>query len=139
MIHFVTGGQSLLIPPNAGCPCPGDQLTFTCTVVGNGTTSWEGTAFNCTAHRIVLRHARFASEGATGVCNNGAIVGQSLEVNENSYTSQLSVTVDSTLSNKTIACVHSGVSTIGTVVLRIPEGILAKITHKQHYLIANVF
>ena len=134
-----TARQELIIPVNTGCACPGNELPFTCTVVGNGATSWEGTAFDCTAQRIVLRHNLFTgSAGATGMCNNGAIVGRSLEVNNNCYTSQLDVTVDYTFSNETIACVHSGIGTIGTVLLMIPEGILINnYMHKLLLLYSN--
>ena len=125
MVYILTAGQRLSMPGNTGCACPGDELIFTCTVVGNGTTSWEGTAFDCAANRIVLRHNLFASVGATGECNGGAIVGRSLGANKDCYTSQLEVlTIDHTFSNKTIACIHSGIDTIGTAVVMILEGIL---------------
>lgn len=59
-----------------------------------------GTAFNCGANGILLRHDRFASRGIDGVCNSGAIVGRSLGVENECYTSELNVTISPTLNNK---------------------------------------
>ena len=62
-----------------------------------GVTVWNGTALECISNEIVLLHRRFNSAygayGAYGVCNNGSIVGQSLRVEHNFYTSQLNVTL----------------------------------------------
>ena len=50
------------------------------TVEGGGTTVWKGTAFDCLEQDdgIVLCHTQFESGRATGVCNNGMIIGRSL-------------------------------------------------------------
>ena len=103
------------------------MLTFTCTAVGPGSTLWEGSAFECNENGdgILLRHERFAT-GVSGTCNNGAIVGRSLEVVDDCYTSQLNVTVSSDLNNKTLVCTNSGnagVNTIGSTALSIMQGI----------------
>ena len=82
------------------CVCPGDTVTVTyeCTVTGGQgeTTVWKGGAFHCPSnkHEIELLHSRFTSESedeAFGYCNDGAIVGRGLRVENNSYTSQLNV------------------------------------------------
>ena len=47
------------------------------------------------------------STGTLKTCNNGAIVGRSLRVEDNSsYTSQLNVTVSSDMFGESIECAH---------------------------------
>ena len=114
------------MPENTGCTCPGSMLIYNCTVVGTGTTIWQGTAFTCPAEGIILRHDRFTG-GVAGDCNSGsiAITGRSLGVENNCYASQLVVTVSSALHNKTVECVHNsndGSNSIGLSRLTILEG-----------------
>ena len=47
------------------CICPGDTLTYECTVVGLGVTVWTGSAFSCPSsnNEIALLHSRFLSYG----------------------------------------------------------------------------
>ena len=91
----------------SGCACPGDTLTYECTVVDRYSTQvtiWTGSALNC---EIKLFHQRFTSANGTfRVCNNGAIVAQSLSVEGNIYTSQLNVTVTPDTAGKTIMCLY---------------------------------
>ena len=91
----------------SGCVCPGDILTYECTVMGAGTTVWAGNAFNCPSYdnEISLLHSRFMSDNVYyHTCNNGAIVARSLSVDGNNYTSQLNVTVTPETIGKTIEC-----------------------------------
>jgi hypothetical protein len=44
------------------------------------------------------------------MCNNGAIVGQSLGVQGNSYISQLNVTITPETAGKTISCVYDALT-----------------------------
>ena len=93
----------------SGCACPGDTLTYECTVVGAGFTIWTGSAFNCSNsnHEISLLHNRFSStKGDYGSCSNRAIVGRSLSAEGSSYTSQLNVTITPDTAGKTIECLH---------------------------------
>ena len=78
-------------------------------------TVWGGTSFNC--DEISLRHNDF--EDAIGECNNGAIVGYSIQNSDNSYTSRLDVRLSANLQGQTITCsVDDGELTlIGTMVL----------------------
>ena len=91
----------------SGCICPGDTLSYECTVTGGGGTVWAGSAFNCYQYgnEIVLFNSHFDT-GTYGMCNNGAIVGRSLSVDGNNYTSQLNVTITPDTAGKTIKCVH---------------------------------
>ena len=101
---------------------------YTCTIVGGGNTIWSGTAFDCSSksNEIILRHSQFDSElGTFGNCNEGAITAHSLGVvNNNCYSSQLNVTIDSDMNNKTIQCAHSsvGIVTIDVAILSIATG-----------------
>ena len=90
-----------------GCVCPGDTLTYECTVVGAGSTVWTGSAFDCSRfiNDIVLLHSRFLYNGTGVSCNNGSIVARGLSVEDNNYTSQLNVTVTPGIAGKTIICV----------------------------------
>ena len=114
------------MPKNTGCACVDSLLTFTCTAVGGGSTLWDGTAFDCigNGNSILLRHDRFSSGGVDGQCNNGAITGQSIGVENECYTSQLNVTVDPTLNMRTIRCTHTSLTrtTIGETTLTVIEG-----------------
>ena len=95
--------------------------------MGNGSTLWEGSALDCT---IVLRHNLFGqSGGVPRTCNNGDVTGRSLRVEDDCYTSQLSVTVSRTLNNKTIVCrllSEDGLVSIGNSTLKVIQG--------QHFL-----
>ena len=93
-----------VIPPNASCACPGDVLTFTCSVIGGNATIWGGSAFDCAGNEITLRHRGFIDGTARGECNDGAILGQSLPVIGNCHTSKLNVTITTGLNNKTVEC-----------------------------------
>ena len=95
------------------CICPGYNLTFECSILGNGITVWQGSAFDCasTSHQILLSHSRF--EGATGHCNNGAIVASSIDVlpanngtSDQCFISKLNVAVTDAMRNKTVECFH---------------------------------
>ena len=93
--------------------CPGDVLTTVseCAIMGGGVTVWKGTAFqfHCNNREsISLRHSQFRdSEKPEGYCNNGAIAARALGIVNNSYISQLNVTVSLELNNTTVEYVHS--------------------------------
>ena len=93
-------------------------MMFQCSVIGEGNTVYEGSAFDCHSSRneITLLHSRFSSNSATSkVCNNGDIVGKSLRVEDDCYTSQLSVKVSSNLIGKTVKCLYDNGSATETV------------------------
>ena len=101
----------------SGCVCPGDILTYECTVMGGYSTVWI-----CPECEIILLHTRFKSANGTTIsCNNGAIVGQSLGVQGNNYTSQLNVTITAETAGKTIMCIRdNGITTMLIFSLLIP-------------------
>ena len=93
----------------SGCVCPGDISTYECVTMGAGLTIWTGTAFNCSSssNEILLFHSRFSStKGTYGSCNDGSIVGRSLFVEGNNYTSLLNVTVTPNIAGKTVECFY---------------------------------
>ena len=108
--------------------CPGDVLTYTCTIYGRGNTIWSGSAFDCETkmNEIILRHSQFnKSAGSSGNCNDGAITAQSLSaVNNTRFSSQLQVTVDLEMNNKTIQCAHSSetITAIGVDTISVATG-----------------
>ena len=108
--------------------CPGDVLTTECTTTGGGSTVWQGTALQCDHGEIVLLHNRFdESYNYIRTCNN-RIVLQPLGVVNDSYISQLNVTVSPELNNTTVECVYD-TGIISTVIRLIQIIVLA--TGKQ--------
>ena len=105
--------------------CPGKNLTLECTVHGDegDNTVWQGTAFSgCNNDEITLIHNRFGREGASGVCNGGAISGRIVRVESNSsYISQLKVAISAEMVGKNIVCNHDNgtIYTIGRYVIKI--------------------
>lgn len=90
--------------------CPGDVVTIECAIMGSGITVWQGTALQCDSHSantIALRHTQFEqSQKPRGTCNNGDIVATALGVVNNSYISQLNVTVSPDWNNTNVECSH---------------------------------
>ena len=102
--------------PSNECYCPGKVVTYECTVVldggEGGTTLWRGGAFHCqdgTTMEFNLLHYRYSlPEGDNQSCNDGAIVGRSVQVENDthSYTSQLDVELTSDLLSTWIECAY---------------------------------
>ena len=112
------------------CVCPENLIIYQCSIVGAGTTVWQGTAFQCSGlnRHISLRHSKFnTSEKPFGECNNGAITARAIGVVDNNYTSQLNVTVSPELNNKTVECVYDNGTEeiVGSDILSLTTGILA--------------
>ena len=108
--------------------CPGDVLTTECAIIGGGATAWLGTAFQCDSSHdeIILLHSQFGGPYNTiGSCNNGKIVAQALGVVNNSYISQLNVTVSPEFNNTTVKCWYDNGTTL-TVIRSIQIVVLGK-------------
>ena len=82
-------------------------------------TKWTGTAFNCPldGNELLLRHSQFNKSGGTvKEYNNGEIMARSMPVVEdNCYTSELSVRASSALNGGTIRCDGIGNATMTIV------------------------
>ena len=102
------------------CACPGEVLTYTCTVDGGNVTIWGGSALiDCAGNNdseIKLYHR---DPEAMGECNDGYILGQSVDVKGSCYTSQLNVTVSNGLNNTTVNCSSDSVMHIGESLIRV--------------------
>ena len=95
----------------ADCVCPGRNFTYECSVVGGRFTVWRGTVIsgNC---EVALFHSQFRDPGATsGKCNNGAVVGYNIGVENNCYTSKLDILISSGLNGSTVECIVDDVTT----------------------------
>lgn len=83
-------------------------MTFACSVSAGVATTWRGSFFSCRSNaEITLRHSRFEN-GVMETCNDGEVVVYSTEVTNNSYTSQLNVSVSPEMHNGTIECIQDG-------------------------------
>ena len=90
------------------CVCPEYTIAlYKCTVFGSGFTQWGGSAFSCPniGDEIFLSHNNF-DHGISKECNNGAIIGRSLQVNGSCFTSQLMVNTSTNLNGTTIGCTY---------------------------------
>ena len=130
------GGSSFRIL-SSGCTCPNYTLVYECTIVSTPGrfTIWTGSAFDCpnSGNAVNLFHSGFGEAHIHRECNNGVIVVWSVGVKNNSYTSQLKITVGSDLIGKDIECIHEslvGSTRIGYSLLNMTTS-----THVIDYLI----
>ena len=133
-LFFVAGYGDSQLTQTSGCVCAGHSVTFTCSIVGEGNTIWNGTTFNCPSgnsvsnNQIFLCHSAFATM-ASGMCNDGAIVGEavSVDLEITRYTSRLNVTVNSDVVGRNISCIYDDTtrtmkSLIGTATIELAAG-----------------
>ena len=103
-------------------------MIYECSIMGGyygGSTVFRGMPtsslkfVDCTGNqgRIVLPHSQFSRpQGIKISCNNGAIIARSLQSENGTYTSQLSVTVTPELIGDAIECAHdNGINIIEVV------------------------
>ena len=123
----------------SNCICPGSTIAFVCSVSDGVATVWRGSIFNCpsSGNDILLRHLRF-EDGVSGTCNDGAVVAYSIDVTNNSYNSQLNMTVSPEMHNGTVECIRDSfnAASIGTCTLMLVTG-----KHKKtgKYYCKNLF
>ena len=104
-------------------------MLFECTVCGGAATVWTGNLFECPGNTIVLRHQEYGS--AIGECNNGAVIARSigvLDINgSRCFSSQLTVTINIEMNNKTVTCLYSNGTTepvVDALKINITTGII---------------
>ena len=96
-------------------------------MTGDGATVWDGTALEeCTSDRIVLRHSQFEpGYNINQTCGaSGPIVGHAIsksDVND-SYTSQLTISVSQHLNGSTIECTSDSGRQVGSSQILITTG-----------------
>ena len=113
--------------------------------MGGGVTVWQGTALEQCNHEqaITLRHSQFHVPGKNnGSCVNEAIFARAIEVINNTYVSELNVTVNPEMSNKTVQCVHDYNITETTVkritIMFISESDVSQNLHPTDAQLSNV-
>ena len=105
----IAWAQPSFTPPPAEmlhCASPGQNLTFACTNIGAGITTWGGGEKLFSGCSVVLRHNRFI-EGALGHCDNGRLAGYSLGSDGDTYRSEFTINgVEIGDHCKTVNCTH---------------------------------
>ena len=101
---------------------------YECRVTGSGATVWTGTAFDCSNNEIIILHSS-SSTGFENTCNDGAIVGYLIRAENNTYVSQLIVSVSAEIVDMSITCFHDPAgqntsSLIGSLLLTVTMGII---------------
>ena len=94
-----------------------------CRVTGSGATVWTGTVFDC-SNEIAILHSS-SSTGIEMACNDGAIIGRLIRAEDNTYVSQLTVSVSAQMVGTNISCFHdlsNGTHLIGSSVLTLTMG-----------------
>ena len=77
------------------------------------------------------------STSESGSCNSGTIVGQSVGVEDNCFTSRLNVTISEGLNDRNVQCDHDwnlGTTNIGSATLNV----LGKVIIVMHGLISSL-
>jgi hypothetical protein len=110
-------------------------VTYECTVCGGygGITVWIGDFFHCSSGKqaIELVHSHFSPERSGGeasivrICNDGNIAGRIVRVeNNNSYTSQLNVTLTPDITGKRIECAYDNgtIHRVGSLNITMAQG-----------------
>lgn len=97
----------------SSCICIGYDAVYLCTAIGSGATRWGGTAFDCpySGNQFSLIHEQYSlPNGTTKYCNEGAIIGWSVQVHGNGYSSMLLVNVTLELNDTTVKCEYIDLS-----------------------------
>ena len=99
------------------CTCPGYSVIYECTVIGEvGATIWTGTAIECQETSVItfIHLRRFTDIRG---CNNGSIVGRGIRVERPCFTSQLSITIDSSMEGDIVECFYDdGMDASGSLI-----------------------
>ena len=101
--------NGIQLTPLTTCTCLGHEAVYECRVMGTtGVTIWNGTALEeCPGERILLRHSDYDSGISTisRTCGStGLVKASAVSVNNETYTSQLSLNVSNNTVGDTIEC-----------------------------------
>ena len=102
----------------SSCTCPETVLVFECTVDGDGGTYWQGTALEeCPRSRILIRHSQFENGFSVNeTCgNNGTVIVRTTSAVNNSYTTELIISVSEQLNGSRIECTSDSGRRIGSI------------------------
>ena len=112
----------------SSCACPETELVFECTVDGDGGTYWQGTALeDCPRNRILIRHSQFENGFSVNeTCgDNGTVIvrTRTFSAVNNSYTTELIISVNEQLNGSLIECTSDSGRIIGNIsIILSPEG-----------------
>ena len=117
VLHSESGLGYILVTENK-CTC--ETLTLECSIIGSGSTVLRLQGNSIIYGEIILLHSRYnSSTRSSAVCNNGAIelVGWSLGVEDNCFTSQLQIKFSDNFkfAENLVSCIHDN-GTAETVV-----------------------
>ena len=117
---YVSGDE---LVANNTCTCEGYDQVYQCRITGSGATVWTGTAFDCSSNEIIILHTS-SNVGVEIACNDGAIVGELIRTENNTYVSQLTVSVSAEIVGTNISCSHDsrGTRLIGSSLLALSTG-----------------
>jgi hypothetical protein len=107
-LHKFAGDDSL-IPNGAACVCPGEEVTYTCSILGGGATLWSGSTLDCQPDGITLRHSGSFQPGTFTYCN-GDITSEIVGIREivgiqgDCYISRLNFTAMAKFNSTSIDC-----------------------------------
>ena len=103
------------------CVCPGDDVMYTCSILGGAFTSWSGTALKCEPGGITLRHSNNFQPGKFDYCN-GNITSEIVGINGNCYISRLKIAAIDNFNNTSVDCSYE-LSSVGNSTIFIIPGI----------------
>ena len=104
------GAEMLIKVSTNDCICPGNIVTYECTVFGGSGTStvWKSNFFQCSSGKELVLVHRLLSEGEESharICNDGDTVGRIVRIENNYFTSQLNVTLTAGIAGESIKCI----------------------------------
>ena len=115
------------------CGCQGYNVTYKCTVFSGAATVWRGTAFDCSFINnefVIFNDINNYTSQNPQTCTNGAIIGRGTGVENDSYTSQITVQISDELNGTSVVCAHdNGTDSIeiGSAILNITTGTYTKL------------
>jgi hypothetical protein len=90
-------------------------VTYECTVLGGAeaATVWKGDFFNClSGKRVIELVHRYRDDFSSHTCNDGNVVGRFVSIENDSFTSQLNITLTRDIVGKSIECISdNGINT----------------------------
>jgi hypothetical protein len=85
------------------CVCPGEEVTYTCSILGGGATLWSGTTLDCGPRDIPLHHSNSFLPGTFPYCD-GNITSEIVGRVGDCYISRLKVAAINKFNNTLIDC-----------------------------------
>ena len=122
-MYYISDQQSSFkLITKEDCICPGDTIVYECSVIGQGSTVYQGHVFDNenSTNEIVLLHSRYNSCNVNVTSNSGVILAQSIRIEDNIFISRLYITYSHELSGRTVSCIYdngTNVQVIGNLTI----------------------